>query len=169
MTRICFPYFDILMLTDMQRMLSLAGSIKSKVIPSSFNGLIFQHDPWRYLSSGKVRQRQKVATRVAPRTYTESTPDRRSVSLLRFMIAPDPADAHRSQDDARHTQAHLHQGQQEQAPQNLAAGAHPAPGISPAPAGGRRWGGSPLLDAPRAALLYCFISDWKRRKKCIQA
>lgn len=138
MTRICFPYFDILMLTDMQRMLSLAGSIKSKVIPLSFNGLIFQHDPWRYLSSGKVRKRKKVATRVAPRTYTESTPDRRSVSLLRFMIAPDPADAHRSQDDARHTQAHLHQGQQEQAPQNLAAGAHPAPGISPAPAGGRR-------------------------------
>lgn len=77
-----------------------------------------------------------VRIRVVPRTYTESAPDRGSVALLRLVISSDPADAHGSQDDARHTQAHLHQGQQEQAPQDLTAGAHPAPGISPDPAGG---------------------------------
>lgn len=69
-------------------------------------------------------------------------------------MAPGPADADGSQDDARHTQSHLHHGEQEQAPQDLAAGAHPAPGISPGPAGGGWRGGgqreerSPLLSRP---------------------
>lgn len=52
------------------------------------------------------------------------------------MLAADPDDAHGAQDDARHAQAHLHHGQQEQAPQDVAAGAHPAAGIAPAPAAG---------------------------------
>ncbi|TNN62334.1 hypothetical protein EYF80_027451 [Liparis tanakae] len=79
---------------------------------------------------------RRVRTAVVPRTYTESAPHRGGVALLRLVLAPDPADANGSQDDARHTEAHLHHGQQEQAPQDLAAGAHPAPGISPTPAGG---------------------------------
>ncbi|KAG7245022.1 hypothetical protein INR49_023588 [Caranx melampygus] len=91
-------------------------------------------------SSSSSSSRSKVADMrlitAAKNTYTESAPDRRRVALLRLVLPPDPADAHGSQDDARHTQAHLHQGQQEQAPQDLAAGAHPAPGISPAPTGG---------------------------------
>ncbi len=100
---------------------------------------------------------------VVSRTYTESAPHRRRVALLRFGLAPDPANANGSQDDARHAQAHLHHGQQEQTPQDLAAGAHSAPGISPAPArgGGRKGRESPLLGGPRAARLYCFILGWR--------
>lgn len=64
-------------------------------------------------------------------TYTESAPHGRSVALLRLVLPPSPADAHGSEDDARHAQAHLHHGQEEKAPQDFAAGAHPTRGISP--------------------------------------
>lgn len=73
-------------------------------------------------------------------TYTHSAPHRRGVPLPRPVLPADPADAHGSQDDARHTQAHLSHGQEEKAPQDLAAGAHGAPGIAPAPPGGVRSG-----------------------------
>lgn len=64
-------------------------------------------------------------------TYTHSAPHRRGVPLLGPVLPPDPADAHSSQDDARHTQAHLSRRQEQEAPQDLAAGAHRAPGIAP--------------------------------------
>lgn len=102
------------------------------------------------------------------RTYTESTPHRRRVALLGLVLPAHPADAHRPQDDARHSQAHLQQGQQEQAPQDLAAGAHPAPGISPAPGRERRRrDGSPPAGAPGAAWLPLFTpkSRSTRRRK----
>jgi len=86
---------------------------------------------WRY-TSGKVK------TITVPRTYTESTPDRRSVTLLRLVLGPDPADTHGAQDDARHTQTDFHHGEQEQTPQDFTAGAHPTAGISPAPTGGEQ-------------------------------
>lgn len=69
-------------------------------------------------------------------TYTHAAPHGRGVPLLRPELPSDPADAHSAQDDARHTQAHLRRGQEQEAPQDLAAGAHRAPGIAPAPAGG---------------------------------
>lgn len=52
------------------------------------------------------------------------------------MLAPDPAEAHGPQEDAGHPQAHLRRRQEQEAPQDLAAGAHLAPGIAPAPPGG---------------------------------
>ena len=57
-------------------------------------------------------------------TYTESAPNRRRVALLRLVLVSYPADTHGPQDDAGHAQAHLHNRQQQQAPQDLAAGAH---------------------------------------------
>lgn len=69
-------------------------------------------------------------------TYTHSAPHGRRVPLLRAELPSDPADAHGPQDDARHTQAHLRRRQEQEAPQDLAAGAHRAAGIAPAPAGG---------------------------------
>lgn len=71
-------------------------------------------------------------------TYTHPAPDGRGVPLLGPELAPDPdpGHAHGSQDDARHTQAHLRRRQEQEAPQDLAAGAHLARGIAPAPAGG---------------------------------
>lgn len=92
-------------------------------------------------------------------------------------MAPGPADADGSQDDARHTQSHLHHGEQEQAPQDLATGAHPAPGISPGPAGGGWKGGgqreerSPLLSRLSVTSLLLHIrprGSWREaeRRKC---
>lgn len=66
------------MLTDMQRMLSLAGSIKSKVIPSSFNGLIFQHDPWILIlweSETKTKSSDKSCSKDVHRVH--SRPEKR--------------------------------------------------------------------------------------------
>lgn len=103
----------------------------------------------------------KTWTRLC-RTYTESAPDRGRVALPGLVLPSNPADAHGAQDDARHSQAHFQQGEHEQAPQDLAAGAHPAPrGISPAPAGGGANRRSSELQKRRGSIAPCPV--WRQK------